>query len=84
MIHTNTVESFNRLVKTSTHRVHNGVTKDYLQSYINRLAFNTSYREYSAFDAISKLIELFPPLFSNGTKRIKSKPYILPEWTNAA
>lgn len=82
--HTNTVESFNRLEKTSTHRIYNGVTKEYLQCYTNRVAFNATFMELNSLDAIRKLISAFPPLFVNGTRRKKEIPYNPPIWPIAA
>jgi len=82
--HTNTVENFNRFIKTSTHRVHNGVSREYLQTYVNRMAFNNSFKDCDASESITKLINCLPPLFQNGIRRVKSNPYQAPEWQEAA
>jgi len=77
-IHSNTNESFNRSIKVSTHRVHNGVSKRYLDGYCYRMAFIRAFAKFNAKEQVDKLMEGLPPLFVNG--EIVGKKYIAPSW----
>lgn len=83
-IHSNTNENFNRSLKVSTHRVHNGVSQIYLDGYCYRMAFIRAFAKYNSKECVEKLLEGMPPLFING--RIEERKYIAPswEWTQAA
>jgi transposase len=62
--HTNTVESFNGLLKGQLGVTHKGVSKEHLQKYLDEASFRFSFTY--AFDALEALFDALPPMNSKG------------------
>jgi hypothetical protein len=62
--HTNTAEGFNSIIKGQIGFIHKGVSKEYLQEYIDAISYRYSYKY--TFDAIEALFAALPPLNAKG------------------
>jgi transposase len=62
--HTNTIESFNGLLKGQLGVTHKGVSREHLQKYLDEVSFRFSFQY--AFDAIEALFDALPPITSTG------------------
>ncbi|MDP1801472.1 MAG: IS1595 family transposase [Bacteroidota bacterium] len=70
---TNTVEGCNERVKTTIHRVYLGVHPEYLQFYINRVAFNHSCRAKNFFEVMDVLFNSLPDFYNCVVRKAKRK-----------
>lgn len=70
---TNTSEGYNERVKTTVHRVYLGVYPQYLQLYVDRVAFNHTNKAKTFFEALDCLFNSLPDLNSCVKKRVQRK-----------
>lgn len=69
--HVNTVEGFNSYVKKTIHSVYLGVSKQKVQLYLNRVAFNFSFCDRTIFEVMDIIFKALPPLNENIPNRVK-------------
>jgi transposase-like protein len=69
--HVNTCEGVHSYVKKYIHNVHLGVTEEKIQLYLNRVAFNFSYRDKNFLDALDVLFNSLPSLHENIDNRVQ-------------
>ena len=78
--HVNGCEGVHSYVKKYIHYVHLGVSKEKIQFYLNRVAFNLSYRDKNVFEAIDALFSALPGLNESIENRVtcnrKSKKWL--------